>query len=288
LIGLFIATLTIIGVYLSKVKVYDESQEDLAANNNAVFAFLLNVSHKRRIFEVILDVFLITVCYYVAYVFLYGSFESGGNWDLFLRTLPLLVVLKLFAFFFVGVYRGLWRYTSIGDFVVYAKGVVIGSVLSVVAILVLYRFENFSRSVFALDAILLLVALAGSRMAFRLIREIIPLPHQGVGRRVLIYGAGDGGEMLLRELRKNPDWNYSPVAFVDDDPLKRDKLINALKVYDANGSLAKVCRDQNIQEILISSKKVNPEVVRRIRELCSQIDVRLMRAQIKIEPIDFE
>ena len=288
LIGLFTAALTIIGVYLSKVKVYDESEEDLAVNNNAVFAFLLNVSHKRRIFEVILDVFLITVCYYGSYVFLFGSFETSGNWDLFLTTLPLLVVIKLFAFFFVGVYRGLWRYTTIGDFVTYGKGVAIGSVLSIVAILLLYRFQNFSRSVFALDAILLLVAIAGSRMAFRLIREIIPLPHQNIGRRVLIYGAGDGGEMLLRELRKNPEWNYSPVAFVDDDPLKKDKLINGLKVFDANGSLAGVCRDQEIQEILISSKKVKPETVRRIREVCRDIDVRLMRAEIKIEPVDFE
>lgn len=287
LIGLFIAALTIIGVYLSKVKVY-ETEEDLAASNSAVFAFLLNVSHKRRVFEVILDVFLITVCYYGAYVFLFGSFETSGNWDLFLNTLPLLVVLKLFAFFFVGVYRGLWRYTSIGDLVIYAKGVAIGSVLSIIAILLLYRFEGFSRSVFALDAILLLVALAGSRMAFRLIRELIPLPHQNVGRRVLIYGAGDGGEMLLRELRKNPDWNYSPVAFVDDDPLKRDKLINGLKVFDANGSLSALCRDQNIQEILISSKKIKPEALRNLRDVCRDIDVRLMRAEIKIEPIEFE
>lgn len=288
LIGLFTAALTIVGVYLSKVKVYDESEEELAVRNNAAFAFLLNVSHKRRIFEVILDVFLITVCYYGAYVFLYGSLESGGNWDLFLGTLPLLVVLKLFAFFFVGVYRGLWRYTSIGDFVVYGKGVAIGSVLSIVAVLLLYRFENFSRSVFALDAILLLVAVAGSRLAFRLIREVIPLPHQNAGRRVLIYGAGDGGEMLLRELRKNPEWDYSPVAFVDDDPMKKDKLINGLKVFDGNGSLAGVCREQDIQEILISSNKVKPETVRRIRELCRDIDVRLMRAQMRIEPVDFE
>jgi len=288
LIGLFIAALTIIGVYLSKVKVYDETEEDLAVNDNAVFAFLLNVSHKRRIFEVILDVFLITVCYYGSYVFLFGSFETSGNWDLFLTTLPLLVVIKLFAFFFVGVYRGLWRYTTIGDFVVYGKGVAIGSVLSIVAVLLLYRFQNFSRSVFALDAILLIVAISGSRMAFRLIRELIPLPHQNIGRRVLIYGAGDGGEMLLRELRKNPEWNYSPVAFVDDDPLKKDKLINGLKVFDANGSLAGVCRDQEIQEILISSKKVKPDTIRHIREVCRDVDVRLMRAQIKIEPVDFE
>ena len=288
LIGLFIAALTIIGVYLSKVKVYETEEDIAAAGNNAVFAFLLNVSHKRRIFEVFLDVFLITVCYYGAYVFLYGPFESSGNWNLFLNSLPLLVVLKLFAFFWVGVYRGLWRYTSIGDLVVYGKGVAIGSILSVVAFLLLYRFENFSRTVFALDALLLLVALAGSRMAFRFIREVIPLPHQNIGRRVLIYGAGDGGEMLLRELRKNPDWNYSPVAFVDDDPLKRDRLINGLKVFDANGSLPRLCRDENIQEILISSKKIKPEALKNIRDVCRDVDVRLMRAGIKIEPVDFE
>ncbi len=288
LIGLFIVVLTIIGVYLSKVKVYDETDEELAVSNNAAFAFLLNISHKRRIFEVILDVFLITVCYYGAYVFLFGSFEQSGNWELFLTTLPLLVVLKLFAFFFAGVYRGLWRYTSIGDIFTYAKGVVVGSVLSIVAILLLYRFQNFSRAVFMLDAILLLCAVVGSRMAFRLIREMIPLPHQGAGRRVMIFGAGDGGEMLLRELRKNPEWNYSPVAFLDDDPLKKDKVINGIKVFDANGSLATVCRDLNIQEILISSKKIKPASIKRLRDLCRESEMRLMRAEIKIEPIEFE
>lgn len=288
LIGLFIVVLTIIGVYLSKVKVYDETDEELAVSNNAAFAFLLNISHKRRVFEVILDVFLITVCYYGAYVFLFGSFEQSGNWELFLTTLPLLVVLKLFAFFFAGVYRGLWRYTSIGDIFTYAKGVVVGSVLSIVAILLLYRFQNFSRAVFILDAILLLCAVVGSRMAFRLIREVIPLPHQGAGRRVMIFGAGDGGEMLLRELRKNPEWNYSPVAFLDDDPLKKDKVINGIKVFDANGSLATVCRDLNIQEILISSKKIKPASIKRLRDLCRGSEMRLMRAEIKIEPIEFE
>lgn len=288
LIGIFTVTLTIIGVYLSKVKVYDETQEELAVTNNAAFAFLLNISHKRRIFEIFLDIFLITVCYYGAYVFLFGAFEDSGNWELFLLTLPLLVVLKLFAFFSVGVYRGLWRYTSIGDLVVYGKGVLIGSVLSIVALLLLYRFENFSRQVFILDGILLLIALVGSRMAFRFMRELIPLPHQTEGRRVLIYGAGDGGEMLLRELRKNSAWNYRPVGFVDDDPLKQGKVIHGLTVFDANGSLTDVLRDQDIQGILIASKKVSPEALKRARETCRDADVELLRAQMRIEAVDFD
>ena len=287
LIGIFTATLSIVGVYLSKVKVYDENEEELATRNNAVFAFILNVSYKRRIFEVFLDVFLISFSYYAAYVLLYGTIEDDGNWELFISTAPLLVVLKLFAFLASGVYRGIWRYTSVGDFITFTKGVIIGSVISVVAVLVLYRFENFSRAVFVVDGLILLLLLVGSRMAFRLIREFLPHASQADGRRVLIYGAGDGGEMVLRELRNNGSWNYEPVGFVDDDPLKKDKVINGLQVYDANGSLAKICRDQAIQEILISSQKISDEALDGLREVCRDGDILLKRAQIKIEPFDF-
>jgi UDP-GlcNAc:undecaprenyl-phosphate GlcNAc-1-phosphate transferase len=288
LIGIFTVVLAIIGVYLSKVKVYEENQEELASRNNAVFAFLINVSHKRRIFEVFLDAFLITFAYYTAYVLLFGSFEGSRNWELFLESVPLLVVLKLFAFLVAGVYRGIWRYTSIGDFITYTKGVILGSALSVFALLILYRFQNFSRAVFVLDGILLLFMLVGSRMAFRLIRELLPVPAMPEGRRVLIYGAGDGGEMVLRELRNNAGWNYEPIGFVDDDPLKKDKVINGLRVFDSNGSLRHFCREKQIDEILISTRKIPKETLIKVREACKDSDVQLKRAYLKIEPMEFE
>lgn len=288
LIGAFTAILAIVGVYLSKVKVYDETQEELASRNNAVFAFIVNVSYKRRIFEVILDAFLITLAYYAAYALQFGSFEYTSNWDLFIKTAPLLVVIKLFAFLAAGVYRGIWRYTSIGDFITFTKGVVAGSILSVLTILLLYRFQNFSRTVFVIDAILLLIMLVGSRMTFRLIREFLPHAATVEGNRVLIYGAGDGGEMVLRELRNNASLNLRPVGFIDDDPLKKGKVINGLNVYDANGSLADICRERDIQEILISSEKLTNIALDRLREVCRDGDIQLKRAQLKIEPLDFE
>jgi UDP-GlcNAc:undecaprenyl-phosphate GlcNAc-1-phosphate transferase len=125
LICAFSIVLVMIGVYLSKVKVYEAKDEELAASNNAVFAFLVNVSHKRRIFEVFLDVFLITLSYYAAIVLVLGSFEGSEQWNLFLKSLPLLVLLKLGAFLVGGVYRGLWRYTSIGDFLTFGKSVAV-------------------------------------------------------------------------------------------------------------------------------------------------------------------
>jgi UDP-GlcNAc:undecaprenyl-phosphate/decaprenyl-phosphate GlcNAc-1-phosphate transferase len=131
------------------------------------------------------------------------------------------------------------------------------------------------------------LAVVGSRMAFRVIRQMLPLPVSVDGRKVLIYGAGDGGEMVLRELNNNPEWNYIVVGFLDDDPLKKDKVIHGLRVFDGNGSLADICRQKDIAEILISARNMSPEQLKRIREICRETNVMLKRAQMRIEPLDF-
>ncbi|MEQ1606064.1 MAG: hypothetical protein ABL999_14465 [Pyrinomonadaceae bacterium] len=286
LIGVFTVILVIVGVYLSKVKVYEGVEEEQAVQENAVFAFLVNVSHKRRIFEVFLDAFLITLAYYSAWALLYRNFEESTSWTLFLQTAPLLVLIKLAAFLVVGVYRGLWRYTSIGDVITFGKGVALGSAGSMLAVLAIYRFEGFSRKVFFVDALLLLVAVMGSRMAFRLIRQVLPAVSASDSRKVLIYGAGDGGEMVLRELNNNPAWSLQAVGFIDDDPLKKDKIMHGLKVYDGNGSLAEICKEKEIAEILISVRHFPAERLTALRKICDQTDVTLKRALIKIEAVD--
>lgn len=286
LVAVFILILTIIGVYLSKVKVYEE--EETALQNHAVFGFIYDLSYKRRIFEIFLDIFLIILAYYSAYAFLFRNFENTQHWDLFIKSLPILIVLKLFSFLAVGVYRGMWRYTSIQDFVTFSKGAGLGSVLSILALLLLYRFNDFSRTVFVLDALFLFLALAGSRTAFRLFRQLLPTPMRTDGTKVLIYGAGDGGELVLRELHNNPDWNYNPIGFVDDDPLKKDKVIHGLKVFGGNGSLSQICEVNEIEEILIASRKIPKQRIKEIREVCTDNEISLKRASLKIEPIDFE
>jgi UDP-GlcNAc:undecaprenyl-phosphate GlcNAc-1-phosphate transferase len=288
LVAFFTIVLVIIGVYLSQVKVYEENAQEQAVQNNAVFAFLIDVSYKRRIFEVFLDAILITLSYYVSYTLLFGPLENSPNWSLFITTAPLLVILKLGSFLFVGVYRGLWRYTSIDDLITFAKGVVLGSALSVLSILLLFRFQNFSRAVFVLDAIILLMALVGSRMAFRLIRQVLPAGAAIDGRRVLIYGAGDGGEMILREIRNNPGLQYRPVGFIDDDAMKVNKVIHGLKVYDTNGSLMDIVRSEAVEEILVAIRELPADRVDHLRTVCRDSNISLKKAQIRIEPLDFE
>src|SRR5262249_13227048 len=160
---------------------------------------------------------------------------------LFLRAVPVLVFVKMAAFLALGVYRGLWRYVSVDSLVVYAKAVLAGSVGSVLALVFLIRFQGFSRAVFVLDGLVLLMLLGGSRLTFRLFRSLLSARYPGKGRRVLIYGAGDEGEILLREILNNHVLGYEPVGFVDDDPLKNGRVIHGFRVLGGNGSLPAIC-----------------------------------------------
>ncbi|HEY0384778.1 MAG TPA: hypothetical protein VGC64_02145 [Pyrinomonadaceae bacterium] len=283
----FTVVLTLLGVYLAGVKVYDE-EEVKAAHETPLFAFLIDLSYKRRIFEVLLDVVLIILAYYCAYVLRFGAMSQSGVWSVFLRTLPVLVFVKMATLLVMGVYRGIWRYTSVDDLINIAKAIIIGSVVSVLALLFKFRFESLSRTVFLLDAMLLLLMLAGSRMAFRLFRQMLPASRAREGCRVLIYGAGDAGELLLRELLNNRDLQYAPVGFVDDDPTKKGKVIHGLRVFGGNGALQAICRQQRVDEVLISSSRVSDERIKEIMRDCSEQHITLKRMRIKIETLSDE
>jgi UDP-GlcNAc:undecaprenyl-phosphate GlcNAc-1-phosphate transferase len=281
----FTVLLTLLGVYLAGVKVYDETEEALAARDNSLYAFLIDLSYKRRIFEVLLDVILILLAYWSAYAVKFGALSGSAAWKLFLRTLPVLVFVKMASFLVMGVYRGLWRYTGLDDLIVFAKAVVLSSVLSVLAVLFAFRFEGFTRTVFIIDGVLMFMFLAGSRLAFRLFRQVIPVTRSPGGRRVLIYGAGDGGELLLRELLNNRALKYSPVGFLDDDPAKNGKLIHGLKVYGGNGDLNSVCRQHEVDEVLISSSRMSEERLQEILGFCRKQNILVKRMRITIEDL---
>lgn len=282
LFGLTIA-LTLLGVYLAGVKAYDEESQAAAAGDKPPFAFLIDFSYKRRIFEVLLDVGLIILAYWTGYVL--SGFSDTAALQLFLRTIPIVVVVRLAAFLFFGVYRGIWRYTSIDDFVVFAKAVAAGTVVSMLIILFKFRFQGFSRAVFLIDAVMMMMFLAGSRMAFRLFRQLLPSAGSSPGRRALIYGAGDAGELLLRELLNNRDLHCAPVGFMDDDPNKRGKVIHGYPVFGGNGMFHRIVTQHNIEQVLISTPRISRERITEILRECESQNIELKRMAITIENI---
>jgi UDP-GlcNAc:undecaprenyl-phosphate GlcNAc-1-phosphate transferase len=237
------------------------------------------------VFEVLFDLGLIILSYYLACLLSFGPLSQNGAWKPFVQVIPVLVAVKLATFLAMGVYRSLWRYLGIADLVLYAKAVVFGSALSALAVLFAFRFEGFSRVVFVLDGFILLTLLVASRVALRLfgrlLRPVEPTGH----RRVLIYGAGDGGELVLHELLGNRSLGCSPIGFVDDDPLKERKVIHGLHVFGGNGALGRVLREQQTDEVIISSAKFPEDRVKQIRTECGKANVTLRRMRIQLEEI---
>ena len=286
LIAGFTLLLTFLGVYLAGVKGYDEEADVRAAPQKPLFAFLVDLSYKRRIFEVLLDMILIVLSYWSAYAIKFEPFSANPAWKLFLRTLPVLVVVRLAMFLLFGVYRGIWRYTGMDDLVAFAKAVAAGSMVSILIILFKFRFQGFSRAVFVIDALVMMMLLAGSRVAFRLFRRVLPTTQSGPGRKVLIYGAGDAGELLLRELLNNRELSYAPVGFMDDDPKKRGKVIHGLRVFGGNGLLPNLAETHQVDMLLISTPRIEGERLAQIVSECEALNIELKRMSIKIEDIE--
>ena len=281
----FTILLTLLGVYLAGVKVYDQSEAEEALKHKPLYAFLVDVSYKRRIFEVLLDVMLIILAYWSAYAIKFGPFSDSPAWQLFIRTLPVLVFVKMSAFLAMGVYRGLWRYTSLDDLIGFLKAVCLSSIGSVLVVLFAFRFAGFSRTVFLIDGVLMFLFLAGSRMAFRLFRQMLPVSSKDGGRRVLIYGAGDGGELLLREILNNRELQLFPIGFLDDDPGKSGKVIHGLRVFGGNGDIGHVCESQAVDEVVISSLKMSAERISEVLRCCSERQITVKRMRIVMEEV---
>nr|MDQ3282513.1 hypothetical protein [Acidobacteriota bacterium] len=281
----FAVVLAIVGVYLGGVRVYDPD-EVAAAQQKPLVSFLIDLSYKRRIFEVALDVVLIILGQYLAYALLFGPARvQSGDWQLFLKTLPAIVFVKLCSFLVAGVYRGMWRYAGVTDVMMLARAVVLGSVSSVLLVVFAFRFDGFSRTVFVVDALILMLFITASRFAFRLLRKVLPAPHARTARRVLIYGAGDAGELLWRELTNNSEMGCLPVGFVDDDPRKAGKVMHGLTVYSGRDSLAEICRRTRAEEVFLSTMSIPPMKVHAIIAECERAGASVKRMAMHIHRI---
>jgi UDP-GlcNAc:undecaprenyl-phosphate GlcNAc-1-phosphate transferase len=275
----FIVVLTMIGVYLGGVKVYASEQE---VRSRPVVSFLVDLSYKRRVFETLLDMSLVSIAWYSAWSLRFGPFEATDpKFLMMVKTLPIVVALKIGVFLISGVYRGLWRYTSLNDLMGIGRAAVVASVVTAVAVVLTYRTFGFSRGVLLLDLLFVLVLMTATRSAFRVARGLLPRPRPVEGRPVLIYGAGDAGELLLREIVNNAELGYVPVGFLDDDPKKAGKLIHGLHVYDAQ-SLRMVCEKLAVQEVIISTSSLWPARRQQAIQDCDAIGLPLRQMQIRL------
>jgi UDP-GlcNAc:undecaprenyl-phosphate GlcNAc-1-phosphate transferase len=176
----------------------------------------------------------------------------------------------------------MWRYTGLADMLQLARGITIGTVASVLYLLFTTRFAGLSRAVFVLDWLLLIALIGASRASFRLLGEALRAPRAGA-KAVFVYGAGDGGELALRELRNNPALAREAVGFIDDDRAKAGTRIHGVPVLGPLDDLDALFRAHAVAEVVVASHKIPVERLDRLEATRAAYGVAVVRASVRLE-----
>jgi FlaA1/EpsC-like NDP-sugar epimerase len=187
-------------------------------------------------------------------------------------TVLWLVAIRGVTFFAFRLYEGLWRYAGIWDLRNIILSVVSGSVLFWALARWGLGVASYPRSIFVIDAILLVFLLGGVRLARRIAREFRPRARD---RKVLVIGAGDAGEMIVRDMRTNSSHGYEPVGFIDDDPTKIGLRIHGVPVLGTRGDLLEVMSRTRPHEVLVAITRAEPATIREIVKALEPFPVQI-------------
>jgi FlaA1/EpsC-like NDP-sugar epimerase len=187
----------------------------------------------------------------------------------FAYALATWLAIKIVVFRVAKLDRGLWRYVSVIDVVRVAAGNLIASSIACGLILA-FGPPGFPRSLYAIDLLICFLATTGLRFTVRLVQEVSnrTLLNQADVRNALIYGAGDSGTTLLREIRNNPKLAYKVVGFVDDQAEKRGLQVAGSKVLGCGDDLPTLVKRYDVEIILIAIPSASGLEMTRILELC--------------------
>ncbi len=228
----------------------------------------------RRLFIVLVLLIQAVVANYLAFIIRFESLLSPVYLQKFLAYLPLLLLIRFACILLTGLHRGLWRYASISDLIKIVNSTTIGSVLFLLIVKYLLGESDYPRSIFVLDWLLFIAISGGNRLFIRVFREyMIEEPSR---KNILIIGAGDVGEMIVREMKNKRESAYSPIGFIDDDIQKKGSTIHGIPILGNSDMLPDIIRQYQLDEVLITSTDLR-KTVRDIYEICKPHNILIKK-----------
>lgn len=217
----------------------------------------------RVICAVLAQIGIVVVANVFAFVLRFEAQIPDDYWRWAWKGMPLIAATYGLGILVFGIHRGLWRYVGFHDLkLILGAGIASTAVLYLVVHLGL-GWVAYPRSVIVLTGILSVGFLGGIRVAVRVLREWATAVGLGM-TRVVIVGAGNAGEMLARDLTRNPSYQYEPVAFVDDDPGKQGRTIHGIPVAGAIEEIPSVLRRYSAAELIVAIPSASPKVMQRV------------------------
>ncbi|MEX0804157.1 MAG: nucleoside-diphosphate sugar epimerase/dehydratase [Candidatus Binatia bacterium] len=216
----------------------------------------------RRLPVVALHVVLIVIANYLAFWLRFDGEIPPRYFEQFVAMLHWLLVIRSLVFIPFRLYEGLWRYTSIMDLRNIVAGVVVSTVIFYVLVHFYFGVTEYPRSIFIVDTLILIFLMGGVRLSRRL-HFVVHNLKKG-DRKVLIYGAGDAGEMIVREMINNgSQYPYQPVGFIDDDPSKVGQRIHGISVLGSLADMQGIVESHNPDEVLLAIPSVSAALIRQ-------------------------
>ena len=218
------------------------------------------------------DLLMIPVAWLGAYMLRFNlEGVPGPFWRHALWALLIIVPVQALVFWLLGLYRGVWRFASLPDLIRISKAVLLGTVVGAGLLYLVTGFTGVPRSVPVLYGILLILFLSLPRFVYRSIKD------QGFnyrsGQRVLIVGAGSAGEMLVRDMLRDQNRKYLPVAFADDDRHKWGKEIHGIRVMGASSDLERITQKLAVDLIMLAIPSASKEQMQSIVDSAEQAGV---------------
>jgi FlaA1/EpsC-like NDP-sugar epimerase len=230
---------------------------------NSVVAF--NALYRfRRVLVAVVQLFLVALSNYVAFLLRFDGAVPDWAVQSFLQGLPGLLIIRGLMFVVFRLYQGLWRYTGLYDLGMIAGGIAASSLLFVAYTMTPLVPGVYPRSIFLIDAGFLVLLLGGIRLTRRVHTQF--RSGRSSDQRVLVYGAGDAGETVVREMKQYPSLGFRPIGFIDDDVTKAGRRIHGVRVLGTGRQLPGLLVRYQPTMVLIAIPQAAPEVVRAIND----------------------
>ncbi|HEY7218002.1 MAG TPA: nucleoside-diphosphate sugar epimerase/dehydratase [Candidatus Binatia bacterium] len=232
----------------------------------------------RRLPIVCLHVGLIALANYCAFWLRFDGDIPDSEMATFVTLVPWLIVIRCLIFIPFRLYEGLWRYTSIVDLRNILAGVGASTVAFYFVVHGYMGLTQYPRSIFIVDTLVLIFLMSGVRLVHRFALMVRTLKG---ATRVLIYGAGDAGEMIVRDMKNNGAlYRYEPIGFIDDDPKKLGRRIHGLPVLGSRDDISQIIESQKPDEVLLAIPSAPPATVRHLLEA-----IEALKLPIKTLPV---
>ena len=248
--------------------------------------------NRHRIWQLFADAALVATAWWLAFELRFDQGVPPFYDTLFKRTILIVLAIKLLVFVLFGFYNRWWRYVSTKDMWGAARGVTVACLIADVTVYFASPVHDLRlpRSVAVLDWLLTLAFVAGSRL---LARSLIERPAGGIvarGKEVIVVGAGDAGQLIIRELQRPHSRGYTPIGLIDDDPRKKNLRVHGVRVLGTTDDLPHILRDNRPDELLIAMPSAGGEARQKVVDIARKngVPVKTLPGLYELIAEDYE